>query len=421
MELINAINKNNVSSDYASVKAFLTAEPYNLLVKDDETMHPNLYMVTYRKESDDFTNPVVQVCRGIVLEKTTNKIVCYTFNRGKDLVVSPRVGAGEVALDAWASNIGWDDCEVEEAIDGTQIKLYYYDGEWRVSTTRCLDARKAFWYSTRSFYDLFMDACRCSPGFNLDAMDKTLCYSFVLKHPENRIVVMYGKPELTLVMVRSTDPATGYAKIPLSGSGVTGVPLPRSFKHLFSGYDALVHHALNEVKIVSEGFVIRAKDGQQVKLKYNSYCALREIRGDTWNMLYRYLELRGSKADLENYYQFFPEYKREFAFYESQIQRFAKFIHRVYVNSRIRKGGVEIIPEFLRVTIYKLHGRYLEEKTPRTVEKVQELLNALHAKQLCALLTQNAEHEAGVKAAMAAGAAADAGEAEQPKVTPPSA
>ena len=45
-----------------------------------------------------------------------------------------------------------------------------------------------------------MDAIR-ECGLNIENMDKTLCYSFVLQHPENRIVVPFNYPCLYLVAV----------------------------------------------------------------------------------------------------------------------------------------------------------------------------------------------------------------------------
>ena len=77
MELLGQLN--NLSFD--EVKSFLGG--YNVNVKEDPK-YTNLYLVTYDREKSDFTVPFVRQCRGTVLEKGTNKVVCYTFEKGVD-------------------------------------------------------------------------------------------------------------------------------------------------------------------------------------------------------------------------------------------------------------------------------------------------------------------------------------------------
>jgi len=386
MELQNLFSQNNISS-YEDVKSLLTSEPYKLIVKDDSD-HPSLYMITYGKESRSFDNDVVRQCRGLILEKETNNILCYSFNRGTDIHAMSND-------DSWQADFPWEDVQIEEAVDGTQIRLYYYDGEWRVATTRCIDAKKAYWYSSRSFYDLFMEAVRNSEGFSLDDLDQSCCYAFVLKHPENRIVVRYEKAELCHVMTRSLSKDDGYPELDIE---LDGVSRPTVYKRAgdvtdshFSDYGALRRHAVEEVRLCAEGFVLKSASGFRGKLRYCSYDSLKEIRGNTWNMFYRYLELRKDEGALKRFYSFYPEYRETFSFYEHQIQKFVRYVHRQYVFHRVKKVEGYIIPDHLKVTLYKLHGTFLEERTPRTQEKVQAMLDALHPKQLCALLNRHYE------------------------------
>ena len=148
---------------YDDVKRMFETD-YGLTVKDDGP----LYMITYEKRNRarkgrraaeaasadeaagavetaplpplvDLTSPLVKQCRGLILEKETNRVVCQTFNRMEKL-------PSEITTDALltALNGDWSSVKVQDAIDGSQIKLYYYAGEWRVGTTRAIDAHKAF-------------------------------------------------------------------------------------------------------------------------------------------------------------------------------------------------------------------------------------------------------------------------------------
>jgi len=186
MELLKELEQFNT---FAEVRDHLSS--FNIVCKVDPN-NDNLYLITYDREKSDFTLPFMKQCRGTILEKGTNKIVCYTFDKGLDFEFSDYdLNDKEMQLKVvGGEDLDWNSCQVEESVDGTQIRLFYYDGKWCKATTRCSDAYRAYWYSDRSFGDLFDEAAELG-GFNYDALDKSCCYSFVLCHPENRIVVRY--------------------------------------------------------------------------------------------------------------------------------------------------------------------------------------------------------------------------------------
>ena len=45
---------------------------------------------------------------------------------------------------------------------------------------------------------MFLDACNVN-NLDFDQLDKKICYSFVLQHPKNRIVVPFTKMNIYLV------------------------------------------------------------------------------------------------------------------------------------------------------------------------------------------------------------------------------
>ena len=76
MELSKLI-KNKSFND---VQNMLSQAPYHISVKVSDYL-PNSYMLVYQNEISDFSIPAVRECRGIILEKETNKILCYTFEK----------------------------------------------------------------------------------------------------------------------------------------------------------------------------------------------------------------------------------------------------------------------------------------------------------------------------------------------------
>src|SRR5690606_28365278 len=80
---------------------------------------------------------------------------------------------------------------LENGIDGCMIKLFYYNDKWNVSTHRKINASTNWWSSNKSFEIMFYDACK-EKNFNFDILNKSCTYTFILIHPENRIILNYG-------------------------------------------------------------------------------------------------------------------------------------------------------------------------------------------------------------------------------------
>jgi hypothetical protein len=95
----------------------------------------------------------------------------------------------------------------QEFIEGTMINAFWdpsigLTGGWEISTRNTVGARSSFFKGPNNvtFRDMFLEASTKN-NLILDQLNKDLCYSFVLQHPNNRIVVPFNKPELYLVAV----------------------------------------------------------------------------------------------------------------------------------------------------------------------------------------------------------------------------
>ena len=101
------------------------------------------------------------------------------------------------------------DIVAEEFVEGTMINVFWDDsigvtGGWEIATRNTVGATSSFFKGSKqsSFRDMFLEAAK-ENRLVLDNLEKHLCYSFVLQHPENRIVVPFKKPQLYLVAVYS--------------------------------------------------------------------------------------------------------------------------------------------------------------------------------------------------------------------------
>ena len=67
--------------NFDKIKELLETDEYRLVVKQDESK----YMITYYRRMSNMDNDIVNECRGIIVEKETNRILCYTFNSNDKL------------------------------------------------------------------------------------------------------------------------------------------------------------------------------------------------------------------------------------------------------------------------------------------------------------------------------------------------
>lgn len=165
--------------DWADI---LTQPPYSLKIKENN----NLVMFSYSQIDSDFMLPLVRECRGIILEKGTWKVVCHAFNKFGNY--------GE----PYVPEIDWSTAVVTEKIDGSLIKVFWYDG-WKVATNNSIDAFKVSVSDTikeTTFGDLFVEAL-ARQDYTIEdlTLSKNFTYMFELVSPYTQIVVPYEQIE----------------------------------------------------------------------------------------------------------------------------------------------------------------------------------------------------------------------------------
>ena len=88
------------------------------------------------------------------------------------------------------------DVIIEEFYDGTMINMFRHKGVNYVSTRSCLGAHNKY-RSIKTFNTMFSE---CIDFELFDKLDENYCYSFLLQHPNNRIVKQYKNPSCILTM-----------------------------------------------------------------------------------------------------------------------------------------------------------------------------------------------------------------------------
>jgi hypothetical protein len=272
------------NKSFNQIKEELSQKPYCLSFDETE----DLYLLKYNQIDSDMSNDLVQLCRGIILEKNTNKPICIPFykffNYGESL----------------ADSIDWNSCRVQEKIDGSIIKLFWYKDDWKVATNGTINSFgnkiKDFDFS---FGDLFVRSF-IHPIRFLNSLNRDNTYMFELVSPFTKIVVNY--PETKIYHIGTRNNIT-FEELNID----IGIEKPKEYK-LKSLPDCIKTASI--MKEDEEGYVIVDSNYNRIKVKSPFYVQLHHtINNGQVTKERLILMLRNSSLD--DFLSIFPEYKIE--------------------------------------------------------------------------------------------------------------
>lgn len=325
----------------------------------------NLMLVKYdrkKKTNTDFNNVIVRYSRGLIIDTNTLLPVCIPPEKSLPFMSFQNI------VDNWKNVI------VEEFLDGTMINAFNHNGEWHISTRSYIGAN-CRWYSEKRFDEMFGEALG---SLKLENLNPGLCYTFVLMHPDNRIVTKYEKASLCLVQARElrnegfVDIDLNYIVESLKPLGID-IRIPRKYK-IERGED--INSILENMSFEEQGLIFKY-NGFRSKLRNQKFENAKFVRGNNKNSFFTYISLRQSNR-VKQFLSYFPEYNDEFNNHRLKIQNYTKLLYQNYANSYISKTQEKSeIPFELRPLCYNLHGIYLKDKQKVTLRTVIQFFNDL--------------------------------------------
>lgn len=280
----------------------LIREPYFLKISRDS----GFILFKYDTIHSDFSLDIVKEARGLILKEDTFEIVCYPFTKFFNVDEEN------------ADQIDWNTAQVQEKIDGSLMKVWYYDGRWRISTNGMIDAFKAPLSTDvfcKTFGELFMET------FDTDyfsVMDKDCTYMFELVSPYNKIVVAY--PTIDIYHIGTRNNKTGKEEIVNMG-----IKHPKVYPMTT---EEQVKNAASKLPYNEEGYVVVDKDFHRVKIKSPAYVkAHRAITSkalNTRNILETIIE-----GEDKEFLSYFPEYKPLFNKVRAMYSMYKKHLEEV--------------------------------------------------------------------------------------------
>lgn len=145
-------------------------------------------------------NTYTQECNGLILEMESKK--------WKPLVVPPRSLRFNIETEKANIFLAQDMYTVYEAQDGTIINLYFYGGDWVISTTRGFHMNDMVWDGNRTFKQIvtgILDTLGLTWQQFTSYLSKTSCYTFGFRHKEIQKFQPAGELSCKIWFVQSVE------------------------------------------------------------------------------------------------------------------------------------------------------------------------------------------------------------------------
>lgn len=271
----------------------VTEEEHHVLLKYDQLNSPKM-------------NPIVQECRGLVLDKHTLDIAAKAFNRffnyGEALEIT--------------DNFQWDkELSIYEKVDGSLAIVWYdmYKNEWRFNTSGSFgDSELALGKS----WSEWMKECIKPLNFNFMHIDYTYVFEFV--SPYNKVVRNYSQPEMILLSIFKDDEELPESYV---NDEANFFGFKRPIKLKFKNIDEIQKFIKQqeEVDPTFEGVVVSDVSGLRLKIKSSTYLSLHKMKGNGNVFLDKELINFILAGELDELFVYFPEAKEYVAKLEAKI------------------------------------------------------------------------------------------------------
>jgi hypothetical protein len=278
----------------------------------------------------------------------------------------------------------------EEYVEGTMINMFWdeYCQSWEFATKNTIGCKKAFQcidflqtqqciQPPKTFEDMFLEAYYHN-NLQFINFDKSKCYSFVLQHPENRIVSYISEPRVYLiasykiknncVMMDDMSDIKQQVIELVNGKRFPSVlRFPIKYEDTTDVEDFRNHPDYNVMGIV----IKNPKNGYYAKIRNNTYMNVKEMVGNSPSLLSRFVTLY-KNMKLNEYVSLFPEHHNYFYYYQCLLNNYIalleKSYHYIYILkndmnnyfTRENKQHVNMVYH-----LKQLHKKYRAEKAIR--------------------------------------------------------
>lgn len=300
--------------------AYDILESLGVIIKQDN----DLTLLKYH-QFETPRNHLTNQCRGTIVND--ERIVCRGFYRFFNY--------GEEE----ASVIDWDTAVVQEKLDGSLIRFFFYHGWWHIATNGIIDAHDADMEGVKynNFYDLVNDYLESNNLWDeLQKFDPDYTYLFELTSPYNRVVVPYKNTTLTFITRIHNE----------TGKEAGNHTNFQSVKEYHIGKDECFKK-VDEMPYSEEGYVVKDGNNNRIKVKSPAYVRVHRIKGDTSPTAKHILEMIHSGEHTE-FLSYFPEYKEGFDIVWGKLKNYEYHAHKNFERCKgVKRKNIGAVADMM--------------------------------------------------------------------------
>lgn len=297
-----------------------------------------------------------------------NRVVCFS---------PPKSISRATFLETHSSK----DVIVEEYIEGTMVNVFWTGNEWKYASRSKINAN-CFFFDTNGYFSKMVCETFGECNLDLDKLNKKHCYSFVMQHPENRIVTKFDAIQLYLIaayeIVETHEDEIEVHRIESVQTDPTWATTLVKFPATILNFDLETQPDALNMPYTQMGLVFKnTVTGARCKLRNPAYEYVRQLRGNQPKLMYRYLELRKLRKTKE-YLKYFPEHGDKFLEFRNKIHTYTNALYKLYVGVYIRKeDNADKHNTNFKLSLRGLHQIYTTQKAKINLLRVIEYVNSL--------------------------------------------
>ena len=323
-------------------------------------------ILRYKKnklDMSDYTKDY-RLLRSITIDEKGN-IVCFSPVKSISYARALNIYCGKEELETETNKY-----YVEPFYEGTMVNLFfdYFKNDWEISTRSVVGAKCSFQYNmpdNKTFRYMFLDTCN-KMNISFDKFEKNRVYSFVLQHPDNKIVSNITEQKLILTNVYEINnnivTELGREDIYSYDYGVKPILKNVSVRKMEEKMTELIDTSQTDYNIM--GYVVHMyQPNNKIRIKWRnpSYENIKKLKGNNPKLQYQYLHLRQMNA-IQEYLRHFPEHEKEFNSFRNDVHFYTKNLYKYYISCYIKKEKpVKDFPYEYKTHMYHLHHKYIHE------------------------------------------------------------
>jgi len=324
--------------------------------------------VTYDEEIQEKTNwYFVQYLKHTLCQTTykTHGLFRSVLTDGKTIQVFSPPKSIPFAL---MRSEDYNDFQLEELVEGTMINLFWnnYLNDWELATKSSIGGRYSFYQDNKkTFRTMFLEALN-HQKVELENLDKKLCYSFILQHPENRIVIPFKNPRVVLAAMYKIE-GTKITILDKNKSNIPNAILPKTLSQStdYSGtnWDDLQSY-FNQMNLdyrVVGVNIYNPNTGFRSKLRNPTYEHVRRLKGNSPKIQFQYYSLR-QVGKVKEFLQYYNEFRPKFTELRNDLHKWTEQLWKNYVRCYVQKEKPLLeFPKKFRAHMFNLHQIYLND------------------------------------------------------------